>query len=86
MDLIIFVQENFCIIKFGPTNPPGVLWVPISGPAHGMFSKLNGPSPLGSRGHSHTSFRNGRFDERQSSFHIDVGGSYMRGPLKTDQV
>ena len=55
-----------------PWNPPGVLWVPISGPAHGMFSKLNGPSPLGSRGHSHTSFRNGRFHERQSSFHIDV--------------
>ena len=33
-------------------GPPGVLRVPISGPNRGMFSKLNGPSPLGSGGYS----------------------------------
>merc|ERR1719447_275744 len=37
-----------------------------------MFSKCNVPGPIGSRGHSHTAFSNGRFHERQSSFHIDV--------------
>ena len=28
--------------------------------------------PLGSGGHSHTSFRNGRFQALENSFHIDV--------------
>ena len=55
-----------------PCEPPGVPRVPISGPVHGMFSKCNVPGPIGSRGHSHTTFSNGRFHERQSSFHIDV--------------
>jgi len=53
-------------------GPPGVPRVPISGPVHGMFSKFNVLGPIGSRGHSHTTFSNGRFHERQSSFHIDV--------------
>ena len=38
-----------------------VPWVPISGPHRGIFSKLDGPGPLGSGGHSHTSFSTGRF-------------------------
>ena len=53
-------------------GPPGVPRVPILGPVHGMFSKLNLLGPIGSRGHSHTIFSNGRFQKRQSSFHIDV--------------
>ena len=58
--------------KLVPWDPPGVPRVPISGPVHGMFSKFNVLGPIGSRGHSHTTFSNGRFHERQSSFHIDV--------------
>ena len=42
-------------------GPPAVPRVPISGPHHGIFSKLNGPGPLGSGGHSHTSFSTGEF-------------------------
>ena len=38
----------------------------------GIFSKLIGPGPLGSGGHSHTSFSNGRFQALETSFHIDV--------------
>ena len=53
-------------------GPTGVPRVPISGPVHGMFSKFNVLGPIGSRGHSHTTFSNGRFHKRQSSFHIDV--------------
>ena len=30
-------------------DPPGVPRVSISGPHHGIFSKLDGPGPLGSR-------------------------------------
>ena len=37
-----------------------------------FFSKLIGPGPLGSGGHSHTSFSNGRFRDTYTSFHIDV--------------
>ena len=55
-----------------PWDPPGVPRVPISGPVHGMFSKCNVLGPIGSTGYSHTTFSNGRFHERQSSFHIDV--------------
>ena len=58
--------------KMAPWDPPGVLRVPISGPAHGMFSKINGPGLLGSRGHSHTSCGSGKFHGSQSSFHISV--------------
>ena len=42
-------------------TPPGVPRVPNSGPHHGIFSKLDWPGPLGSGGHSHTSFSTGRF-------------------------
>ena len=47
--------------KMVPWNPPGVPRVPILGPHRGIFSKLDGPGPLGSGGHSHTSFSTGRF-------------------------
>ena len=55
-----------------PSDPPGVLRVPILGPNHGMFSKLNGLSPLGSGGHSYTSFSIGRFYAQWNSFGGDV--------------
>ena len=42
-------------------DPLGVPRVPISGPHRGIFSKLDGPGPLGSGGYSHTSFSTGRF-------------------------
>ena len=57
-----------------PSDPPGVLRVPILGPNRGMFSKLNGPSPLGSGGHSYTSFSIGRFYAQWNSFGGDVAG------------
>ena len=50
----------------------GVLRVPNSGPNRGMFSKLNGPSPIGSGGHSYTSFSIGRFYAQWNSFGGDV--------------
>ena len=53
-------------------GPPGVPRVPILGPNRGMFSKLNWPGPLGSGGHSHAIFSNGRFRGAQSSFGGDV--------------
>ena len=53
-------------------GPPGVLRVPILGPNRGMFSKLNGPSPLGSGGYSYTSFSIGRFYAQWNSFGGDV--------------
>ena len=37
-----------------------------------MFSKLNGPSPLGSGGYSYTSFSIGRFHAQWNSFGEDV--------------
>ena len=51
---------------------PGVLWGPILGPNRGMFSKLNGPGPLGSKGYPHTSFNSGKFPDTYKSFHIGV--------------
>ena len=63
----IFEEKNF-----GPMGPPGVPRVPISSPNLGIFSKLNGPGPLGSGGHSHTIFSNGRFQGAQRSFGGDV--------------
>ena len=53
-------------------GPLGVPRVPISGPNRGIFSKLIGPGPLGSGGHSHNRFSNGRFQALETSFHIDV--------------
>ena len=50
----------------------GVPMVPISGPNRGIFSKVNGPGPLGSGGHSHTSFSNGRFWVAQRTLQYDV--------------
>ena len=61
-------------------DPPGVPRVPIFGPNHGMFSKLNWPGPLGSGGQSHTIFSNGRFQGAQRSLRGDVNkiSSYLR--------
>ena len=53
-------------------GPPGVPGVPISGPNRGIFSKLNGPGPLGYGGHSHTSFSNCRFRVAQRTLQYDV--------------
>ena len=64
--------------KLVPRDPPGVPRVPISGPNHGIFSKLNGPGPLGSGGHSHTSFSTGEFRAAQRTLGSDVRG----GPIK----
>ena len=61
-------EEN----KMVPWDPPGVPRVPILGPNRGMFSKLNRPGPLGSGGHSYTSFRIGRFYAQWNSFGGDV--------------
>ena len=58
--------------KVGPMGPPGLPRVPISGQNHGFFSKLIGPIPLGSGGHSHTSFSNGRFRVAQRTLQYDV--------------
>ena len=55
-----------------PWDPPWVLRVPILGPNRGMFSKLNGLSPLGSGGYSYTGFSIGRFHAQWNSFGGDV--------------
>ena len=65
-------EKNFEEKNLVPWDPPGVPRVPISGPNRGIFSKLNGPGPLGSRGHSHTSFSNGRFRVAQRTLQYDV--------------
>ena len=67
-----FHEKNFEEKKLVPWDPPGVPRVPISGPNHGIFSKLIGPGPLGSGGHSHTSFSNGRFRVAQRTLQYDV--------------
>ena len=72
IDLNIFVWEKFWRKKMVPWDPPGVPRVPISGPHRGIFSKLYGPGPLGSGGHSHTSFSNGRFRVAQRTLQYDV--------------
>ena len=65
--------EKFIILKYLVSwDPPGVPRVPILGPNRGMFSKLNWPGPLGSGGHSHTIFSNGRFQGAQRSLGGDV--------------
>ena len=55
-----------------PWDPLRVPRVPILGPARGFFSKLNGPGPLGSGGHSHTSFSTGEFRTAQRTLGSDV--------------
>ena len=57
---------------------PGVLWGPILGPNRGMFSKLNGPGPLGSKGYPHTSFNSGKFPDTYTSFHIGVNNYVIK--------
>ena len=57
---------------FGPMGPPGVLLGPILGPDRGIFSKLDGPGPLRSKGYPHTSFNYGKFSDTYQSFHIGV--------------
>ena len=54
-------EKNFEEKKLVLWDPLGVPRVPISGPHRGIFSKLHGPGPLGSGGHSHTSFSTGEF-------------------------
>ena len=44
-----FHEKNFEEKFLVPQDPPGVPGVPISGPHHGIFSKLDGPGSLGSR-------------------------------------
>ena len=65
-----FEEKNWSYGMFGYL--PGVPRVPISGPNRGIFSKLNGPGPLGSRGHSHTSFSTGEFRAAQRTLGSDV--------------
>ena len=68
-----------------PWDPPRVPRVPILGPNRGMFSKLNWPGPLGSGGHSHTIFSNGRFQGAQRSFGGDVNSCRMETTLTSAQ-
>ena len=65
-------EKNFEEKNLVPWDPPGVHRVPISGPHRGIFSKLDGPGPLGSGGLSHTSFSNGRFWVAQRTLQYDV--------------
>ena len=65
-------MRNFLKKKMVPWDPPGVPRVPISGPNRGIFSKLIGLGPLGSGGHSYTSYSNGRFRDTYTSVNIDV--------------
>ena len=73
-----YLNLNNCMLEYFekqilvPWGSPGVLWGPILGPNRGMFSKLNGPSPLGSGGYSYTSFSIGRFHAQWNSFGGDV--------------
>ena len=57
-----YLNLNKCVLDFFFKNhilvlwdPPGVLLGPILGPNRGMFSKLDGPGPLGSKGYPHKS-------------------------------
>ena len=60
--------------KFGPMGSPWCTLGPLLGLNRGMFSKLNGPGPLGSKGYPHTSFNSGKFSDTYASFHIGVVG------------
>ena len=61
--------ENYILVLW---DPPGVLLDLVLGPNHGMFSKLDGPVPPGSKGYPHTSFNSGKFSDTYQSFHIGV--------------
>ena len=69
---MIFHETNFKEKNSVPWDPLRVPRAPILGPACGIFSKLNGPGPLGSVGHSHTSFSTGEFRADQRTL-----GSYV---------
>ena len=62
-----------------PWDPLGVPRVPISGPNRGIFSKLIGPGPLGSGGHSHTSFSTGDIRAAQRTLGSDVTRYFFQG-------
>ena len=69
---MIFHEKNFEEKNLVPWDPFRVPRVPILGPARGIFSKLNGPCPLRSGGHSHTSFSTGEFRAAQRTLGCDV--------------
>ena len=69
-------MKNYELQNLVPWDPPGVLWGPILGLNRGLFSKLNVPGPLGSKGYPHTSFNSGKFPDTYKSFHIGVVGLY----------
>ena len=65
-------ENNFEEKILVPWDPLRVPRVPILGPAREIFSKLNGPCPLRSGGHSHTSFSIGEFWAAQRTLGSDV--------------
>ena len=73
-------EKNFEEKNLVPLDPLGVPRVPISGPNRGIFSKLNGPGPLGSGGHSHTSFSTGEFRAAQRTLSSDVPHTFRLRP------
>ena len=72
MDLNTIEEENVWKYFLVPWDPLGASRVPNLAPNRGIFSKVDGTSPLGSGGHTQTIFSNGRFYGRQSSFRGDV--------------
>ena len=66
------MKKNYENIFLVPGDPLGPSRVPSLAPNRGIFSKVNGTGPLGSGGHPHTIFSNGRFYWRQSCFGGDV--------------
>ena len=72
LDLNTIEAENFWKYFLVPWNLFGASRVPNLALNRGIFSKVNGTSPLGSRGHPRTIFCNGRFYRWQSSFGGDV--------------
>ena len=69
---MIFHEKNFEEKNLVPRDPLRVPRVLILGPARGIFLKLNVPGPLGSVGHSHTSFSTGEFQAAQRTLGSDV--------------
>ena len=63
----------------GPLRVPRV---PILGPTRGIFSKLIGPGPLRSGGHSPTSFSTGEFLAAQRTLGSDVTCYSIKSLLK----
>ena len=70
---MIFHEKNYEEKNLVQWDPLRVPRVPILGPTRGIFfSKLNGPGPLRSGGHSHTSFSTGEFLAAQRTLGSDV--------------